>query len=161
MTDIPRGMVHFDPVAMMRPDEKTRAIAAVRQRERAWERAREAQQSQAAPQDREHVDRVIHAAMTQVDAICEIVWAREYGVERYSVIEVVSSEDTTRMQLLDFNLIHYICGERAYWEWEFSGRLLRRNETLGSRFAHVSIQSAAIRRRHLDGIWRPMVFASE
>lgn len=82
-----------------------------------------------------------------------VVWERVVGLEVYSVVHIDRGDYQCRFQLLEIQLIRLGGGVQG-WSWVLGGRLLRRDETLGSKRGGIGFRSADIQRRHLDGIWR-------
>lgn len=99
-------------------------------------------------------------ADAEVSAIALAVWRRAIGVDLWSVLEVVrGGEAVVRLQLEYLRISPGIIvgSTLKHSQWEISGRgLLRDGRFAKSRQWAVLRGEWGLRRRHLDGVWRPV-----
>ncbi|OGA71495.1 MAG: hypothetical protein A3G81_17230 [Betaproteobacteria bacterium RIFCSPLOWO2_12_FULL_65_14] len=92
-------------------------------------------------------------ASKHISAVCELALARELGLKKYMVIEVVRKNGyQEKFQFLEVDL-HKDFNNPRRWTWALLGRSLRKDGSLGEKECRVGIWYATIRRRQLDGRW--------
>lgn len=91
-----------------------------------------------------------------IDKLAAAVLRRELGLERFTVLAVLRDDNLEiRLQVLSFAFRDdtKFGGE---WFWELEGRSLRKNGSLGHKSTGIGFRCATLRRRHLDGSWKPI-----
>jgi hypothetical protein len=97
---------------------------------------------------------------SEIDALSAAVLARELSIERFMVIHYVRGDGReTRLQVLSFDI--HRRNFAAGWTWEFNGRGLRKDGTLGVRGEGFTLFDGVLRRRMLTGDWTTIIEAKQ
>lgn len=103
----------------------------------------------------EAFSKLLNPIRAEMDALAATVWKREVGLERFTVLDVRRDDMAFRLQLLSFSFRDGLPWEER-WMWEFDGRALRKDGTLGCNSQGAGFRHASLQRRHLDGSWREL-----
>lgn len=99
---------------------------------------------------------------TKIDLLAATVLKRELGLEKYMVVHAFRSDGyEALLQVLSFGFHWGWRGKgSSSWMWQFSGRKLRKNGTLGYLCGSMSLDTGRIERRKLDGSWASLTLLS-
>lgn len=93
----------------------------------------------------------------RIHGLASKVLERELGLERYMVVHLIRADGhESKFQVLTFGFRCDWGRSGRRWMWEFSGKKLRKDGTLGSTNGGMGFDVAWIERRKLDGFWEAL-----